>query len=289
MKSKLFLDSGAFSAHQNKTTVNINDYMEFIKEHEDELEVYANLDSIGSAEETWKNQKIMEDAGLNPIPVYHLDEPLKYLNMCMEYPYFAVGGLASAKGRALEPFLRTVFEKICTKESDFYPTHKVHGFGIATPSIINMFPWASIDSTSWAQYSRFGIILVPRIKNGIFRYDLPPYSIAVSSRSKAVGDSEHFRNLAPMERQYITDYCEERGIPIGKTLFKQVTPGYILKSNESWTDRKDKRRVEVVTQKGVCNDGELRDVINLLYFLDLEKSQPEYPWAWTANKQNIFD
>jgi len=286
--AKLFLDSGAFSAYQNKTSIDIENYIQFIKEHKDEIEVYANLDSIGSAEETWKNQKAIEAAGLNPIPVYHLDEPSKYLDMCMEYPYFAVGGLASAKGRSLAPFLQTVFEKICTEKSDYFPTHKVHGFGIATPEIINMFPWYSIDSTSWVQYGRYGIILVPRIKYGEFRYDFPPYTIAISSRSKSIKDAEHFKNLSSMEKNWIINYCEIRGFKIGRTLYKQVNSDYVLKNNEHWFDRKDKSRVEVIVEDGLCTNGELRDSLNLMYFLELTQSQPKYPWRWSA-KKSIFD
>ena len=44
MKHKIFVDSGAFSAYQNKTTVNIQDYISFVKNHLHEIETYANLD-----------------------------------------------------------------------------------------------------------------------------------------------------------------------------------------------------------------------------------------------------
>lgn len=289
MNSKLFLDSGAFSAYENNTPIDIQKYIDFIKEHEKEVEVYANLDSIGSAEETWKNQRTMEAAGLNPLPVYHLNEDPKYLCMCMEYPYFAVGGLASAKGKSLQPFLETVFEKICTKKSDYYPTHKVHGFGIATPQIISMFPWYSVDSSSWVQYGRYGIILIPKIKYGRIRYDLAPYTIAISSRSKAVKDIKHFKNLAPMEQNWIRDYCKQKGFSIGRTLYKIATPGYVLKDNEKWFDKEVKDRVEVVIEKGLCCDGDMRDALNLMYFLDLEKNQPKWPWRWMSKEPSLFD
>ena len=285
---KIFADSGGFSAYSNGTTVDIYAYIAFIKEHEKEIEVYANLDDIGSAENSWKNQRIMERAGLNPIPVYHLNEDPKYLRWAMEYPYFAVGGLASAKGISLSPFLDSVFRKVCTKESDFFPTHKVHGFGMATPEIISRYPWFSIDSTSWAQYSRYGLALIPKIVNDKYRYDLPPYIITVSSRSKAIGDAKHLRNLGRMTQEWITAYCESKGCPMGRTLFKQVPWGYIVKENEKWTDRKERKRVEVIVEKGLCNNGELRDKLNLLYFLDLEKNQPCYPWAWRIEEAPLF-
>jgi hypothetical protein len=281
---KLFLDSGAYSAYQNKTSINIKEYMDFIRKHNNHIEVYANLDSIGSAEETWKNQREMEKNGLKPIPVFHLNESDKYLEMCMQYDYFAVGGLASAKGHSLKPFLQRVFEKVCPKSNDYYPTHKIHGFGIAAPEIITSFPWYSIDSTSWVQYGRFGIILIPKIKYGKVTYKEPPYTIAISSKSKAVGDENHFKNFTTIEKKYITDYCNEKGFVIGKTLTKNVPKGYVLKENESWIDRKTKMKIEKIVEKGLCCNGEMRDSLNLLYFLDLEKNQPKYPWRYLGSE-----
>ena len=76
-KVDLFLDSGAFSAMTQGVKIDIYEYIDFIKEHEDVLEVYANLDVIGSAEGTWKNQMIMEEAGLKPLPVFHYGEDEK--------------------------------------------------------------------------------------------------------------------------------------------------------------------------------------------------------------------
>ena len=133
--SKIFLDSGAFSAYMNKTTVVLQDYIDFIKEHESEIETYANLDDIGSPEKTWKNQKEMERQGLHPIPVYHMDEDEKFLHMAMEYEYFATGGLTLKGPSSLKNNLDRVFQHVCTEKTDYYPSNKIHGFGIATPSL----------------------------------------------------------------------------------------------------------------------------------------------------------
>jgi hypothetical protein len=301
---KLFLDSGAFSAYANKTTVDIQAYIKFIKEHENEIETYANLDDIGCPDKTWDNQKEMERQGLHPIPVYHLNEDPKYLEMAMKYEYFAVGGLASAKGAGLAPFVRNVFVKLCTKESNYLPTHKVHGFGIATPEILIQFPWYSVDSTSWVMYGRYGIILVPNEDSrGNLDYENPPESVAISSRSKGtVDDFEHFSRLSDYRKKRITRYFTSKGFKLGKSLTKNVTCDYVLKPNEKWIDKDakerhktkpemslfepdlvKKERVEVVLEPGLQNNGEIRDALNLIYFLDLEKYQPKWPWPWKPN------
>ena len=102
MNHSLFLDSGAYSAWTSGKELLVEDYIEYIKEHKDYIDVYANLDVIGSAEGTWENQRKMEAAGSSPLPVYHVNEPLKYLDMCMEYDYFAVGGMAKPSSSVLQ-------------------------------------------------------------------------------------------------------------------------------------------------------------------------------------------
>jgi hypothetical protein len=288
MRSLLFLDSGAYSAYMQKTTIVLQDYINFIKEHESEIETYANLDDIGSVKNTWKNQEEMERQGLHPIPVYHMDEDEKYLRRAMEYEYFAVGGLTLKSSSSLKNNLDRVFQHVCTEKTDYYPSNKIHGFGIATPSLLIRYPWWSADTASWVLYGKYGMILIPRIKNGEFRYDLPPYTITVSSRSKAIGDENHFRNLSSMERKQIELYCKKENFIIGKTLYKQVKAGYVLKENEKFTDRKTKDRVEVIVEDGLCCNHELRDSLNLRYFLNLEKFQKPYPWRWVVRKNNLF-
>jgi len=285
---KIFLDSGAFSAYMNKTTVVLQDYIDFIKEHESEIETYANLDDIGSPEKTWENQEEMERQGLHPIPVYHMDENEKFLRMAMEYEYFAVGGLTLKSAGALQNNLDRVFQQVCTEKTNYLPANKIHGFGLATPHLLVRYPWFSVDTSSWVQYGKYGLILIPKIKNGKVRFDLPPFVISVSSRSKAIGDEKHFRNLSSMEKEYITNYCKQEGFVIGKTLYKKVEAGYKLKDNEKFTDRKTKDRVEVVIEKGLCCNHEMRDSLNLLFFLNLEKHQRPWPWAFTMRKNNLF-
>ena len=43
---------------------------------------------------------------------------------------------------------------------------------------------------------------------------------------------------------------------------------------------KSKRLLEIVVEPGLSNKYQLRDEMNIIYFLDLEKSMPEWPWAF---------
>jgi len=88
--AELFLDSGAYSAFTKGVKIDIQDYIRFIKRHG--VELYANLDDIKSHNKTLLNQKEMEKAGLNPLPVWHIYEPHSVLKWYVEnYDYVALG------------------------------------------------------------------------------------------------------------------------------------------------------------------------------------------------------
>ena len=66
----LFLDSGAFSAMHSGAEINIDAYIDFIKEHGAKFEKVAALDCIGDWKGTEKNLQYMRGKGVNPIPVF---------------------------------------------------------------------------------------------------------------------------------------------------------------------------------------------------------------------------
>jgi len=140
MYNNLFLDSGAFSADKSGNPIDIDAYMKFIHENKDDISIYANLDVIGDWPATWTNQRIMEAEGLTPIPVHHLEDPMKCLDWCLDYDYFALGGIAGgATTKDRIRFFDKCWNVICDK--DGFPKSKVHGFGMASPSLIKKWPW----------------------------------------------------------------------------------------------------------------------------------------------------
>ena len=87
-KKKRFLDSGAFTAFTLWKKIDLQEYIEFVKKNKQFFELYANLDVIGDYEATDKNQKIMENAGLKPLPTYHMWEPREYFEELVDrYDY----------------------------------------------------------------------------------------------------------------------------------------------------------------------------------------------------------
>lgn len=300
---KLFLDSGAFSSWSKGSEINIKDYIEFIKEYEEFLDVYAVLDSIGDPEKTLKNQKVMEKAGLTPLPCFHYGEPEKYLIHYLEnYDYIALGGMVPISTPNLIGWLDRIFKDyLCGK--DGMPKVKVHGFGMTSIDLMFRYPWYSVDSTSWVMTSRFGSIYVPKYRQGKFIYNEIPWKVAVSNRSPDMKEQgKHITSFSHLEQEIILDYIHAKGYKMGESKYKKVdSPKYLLKKGERWFGKEeaDSQRsihgeerknsfvktgwgkdliVETVIDPGIANDYSQRDVMNILYYLDLEKEFPKWPW-----------
>ena len=189
----VFLDSGAFSAWRKNEVIDMDKYIEFCHKHKDNVEVYATLDVIGDPEKTWENHRIMEEAGLNPLPVYHCGSPAKYLHKCMDYEYFGLGGIAAQSEKVRLTFLDHVFKEISDKKG--IPTHKTHGLGMTSFNLMREYPFYSVDSTSFALYAAYGIVLIPRKKNGQYDYTQEPYQVFISSQSNKKGYGAHFKTM----------------------------------------------------------------------------------------------
>lgn len=283
---KIFLDSGAFSAKSIGAEINIQEYINFVKQYQDYLEVYANLDVIGDAEATLKNQKIMEDAGLKPLPCFHYKEPIKYLKHYIDnYDYIALGGMVGTKVE-ISKWLDLLF-------SEHIPTNtKVHGFGQTSLKLLIRYPWYSVDSTSWCVTGRMGSIYVPRKKDNKYLYDENSWKISVSNRSPdKIQAGKHIDTFTPGQRTTILGYLDKIGYKLGRSNFFTGPKGYQLEQNERWFGKAfpdDSREVEKVIAKGLSNDYKLRDEVNIIYFLDLEKALPEWPWEFKKKGNTGF-
>lgn len=294
---KLFLDSGAFSAWSKGAEIKIEEYIQFIKDNKEYIDMYSNLDVIGSAEGTWKNQKIMEKAGLSPIPVYHYGEDIKWLKklLTLEYPYISLGGMVPISTKDLIHWLDELWSTYLTDDKGM-PIVKVHGFGLTSLPLMLRYPWYSVDSTSWVVTGRMGAIYVPKMKNGEYIYDENSWKISVSNKSPDQKEAgQHLLTMAPAVRKLILEYIHGKGYVLGKSEFKKETQSYELKENEKWNEKKPKdksalREVEILVERGISNDYKLRDEMNIQYFLDLEQSIQKWPWPFVkkATTKSFF-
>lgn len=282
----LFLDSGAFSALTQGVEIDIQKYIEFIKRNIDVIQVYVNLDVIGDPVATFENQMIMENAGLKPLPVYHYKEPYYFLEQYLQrgYDYIGLGGMvATGEKSSMRSWLDETFEKyVCDKAG--WPKVKVHGFGMTALKYMMRYPWYSVDSTSWVLTGRMGDILIPKKTNGEYDYKKIPHKLTVSNTSPAQGKiGGHFNSCTESQQRIFREYFEGKGFRMGSSIFIEKDPEkYELKDGERWNKKKD-GMVERVLVPGLSNDYRFRDQLNIIYFLDLEKKLPQWPWQFKTN------
>lgn len=151
----LFIDSGAFSAFAQGKTIDIREYATFLKEQTPHT--FSNLDVIGSPEKTWVNQMTLESMGLNPLPVFHVTSPLSNLERILEnpkYSRFAFGGMVPHSKN--KDFLKKKLDAAWNIIIKGKRIPRIHAFGMSSHWLLERYPFASADSTSWIAFRRFG-------------------------------------------------------------------------------------------------------------------------------------
>ncbi len=288
----LFLDSGAYSAFTQGVSIDIYEYIDFIKKYKKHLTLYANLDVIGDAEATLKNQKIMEKAGLKPLPCFHFGEDMKYLRYYVDnYEYLGLGMAGNRNAGVLSSWLDQCFSIICDQPGHL-PKIKIHGYAMTSVMLMLRYPWYSVDSTSWVIMSRLGQVFVPRVgPDGKPLFDERVWKVQVSSRSNSKEEKgKHINTFPPHQKEQVLRYFKAKGYRLGSSKFKTEKSTYELKEGERWFGKEEDgaRQVEVIVEPGLCNDYCQRDELNVHYFLDLEKTMKKWPWSFTRQAEQGF-
>lgn len=217
--AKVFLDSGAFSAFTKGVKVDVEAYCEYIKSNSDILEEIDGrpcasvLDGIGDPKLTWENQARMETLGVCPLPCFHYGEDERYLDWYIEnYPYITLGGMVPISTPQLIHWLDRIWKNhLCDRHG--VPKLKVHGFGLTTISLMERYPWYSVDSSSWVQMAGNGTILLPEFG-----------ALSVSEKSPQAKDSgRHVDTVPPMQRKAIEDLLNQQGFELERLRTEYVS------------------------------------------------------------------
>lgn len=222
-------------------------YIEFLLEHKDQIGVYSNLDVINSPELTWRNQQILEDAGLDPMPVFHLgNDPVWAKRYTDNYEYLAIGGMhpnrpGTLMGTGAPGPLINLFKDHLTDNLGF-PKVKLHGFACTSVPLMVALPWHSVDSTVIRKHAMYGKVILP-LANTVRKYS----SITVSTRDARSKLDENYG-----------------GVTIDR--FRQLAAEHRYTIEE----------LGVSTVK--------RMIINAMYFKKLVESLPAWPWSIATKK-----
>lgn len=233
-KSKLFIDSGAFTAHTKGKEVNVDEYIELMNSIDDQVTVFAQVDKIPgvwgrpkSKEElaeapilSWENYNYMVRRVKSPkklLPIFHHGEDFKYLKQMLEFTYpedildkSCVGqhidyiGVSCSKevssGEWIEWFSK-VFKMIRDSSN---PNVKTHAFGMTSLKILEQFPFTSADSTSWVRSASFGNIMVG------YR--------AVYTSNRNLDDPNHINNQSKAVRDAVAAICEKHNFDLNEII-----------------------------------------------------------------------
>ena len=160
---RVLFDSGAYTVWNSGTSLNVKDYIQYLKKldlsnHGFEF-IPVNLDVIpgrpghtGSlsessiqeaAEQSWKHYLVMKASGLNPMPIYHQGEQICWLNKMMDKTdYIGISPANDVSRKARSQWLTKVFKYLDGRGI------KTHGFGVTSFTLMESFPWYSVDSAS---------------------------------------------------------------------------------------------------------------------------------------------
>lgn len=208
--ARIFLDSGAFSAHTLGVELKVSDYCDYIQRNTDILRVEDGvvmasvLDGIGDPLQTYRNQYEMELRGSRPLPCFHAGEDERYLeHYVRNYPYITLGGMVGSSTKQLQIWLDRIWDKYLVDGSG-RARLKVHGFGITSVPLMERYPWYSCDSSSWIQSTSFGTVVTPKYG-----------PISVSEKSPSRHDSgQHITTLSAIEQDHVLRYLEEQGFTL---------------------------------------------------------------------------
>lgn len=273
-KLTVVLDSGAYTAWTKGRPIKIEEYCDYIEDHKDVVSHYVALDVIPgvrgkkptsddiekAARASWDNLLYMKDRGLDPVPVYHQGEDIKWLQRMMDLgcTYIGISPSNDHQPATRKLWLDKVFDYITDNEG--WPVIRTHGFGVTSIPLLFRYPWHSADSTSWALFSAYGFVLVPRPSSesgARYRYDTSPISVRVSD-STSMQLSEDFQGFSMKPNS-------------GPIHFDQI-PGssrdYVLEYLDFI--KADLSKVRASYQE--------REVVNLRFFSDVAKFMPKRPY-----------
>lgn len=161
---EFLLDSGAFvfinkskkalSFTEEKLKKYIDDYIKFINQYDIKRFFEMDIDSIVGYDKVKEIRKYIEEkTNKKVIPVWHRSRGIEeFHDMCKEYKYVAVGGIAAKEIK------RSEYEFLCDL-CDIAHSYgcKIHGLGYSPLSVLNerKCPFDTIDSTTWIGH-RFG-------------------------------------------------------------------------------------------------------------------------------------
>lgn len=162
--SNVLIDSGAFSAFTLGKEINLNNYIDVcLKDYHGKVWQYIQLDKVRNPEVTHKNLKIMVDRGLQPMPVFTMNDDYSIIpEMVSINPYLCVaGGVKSSDNYIFRRYQQV--NKVSEGKA------KIHGLGFLRFPALYQLPLYSGDSSSFMSGAMWGKIYLYTRKRGVHK------------------------------------------------------------------------------------------------------------------------
>lgn len=181
--NRIFIDSGAYSVHTGKATVDIDEYINYINSIDDHISAVAQVDTIPgrfqqpksredyveSAMKSWENFLYMYSRLKSPeklIPVFHYGESFDALRNMLEWrdengkplSYVGISPANDSPQKIKNIYMQNVYD-IIAKSSN--PNVHTHLFGMTALDALSKVPAYSADSISHRLIGAYGKVLIP--------------------------------------------------------------------------------------------------------------------------------
>jgi len=250
----IILDSGAFSAWSQKVTIDLVKYADYALKWIDQVSYVVNLDVIPaepgvnpsaaeierSASLGYENYKYLLERGIPKeklIHVFHQHENTKWLNKMVHEDKMPYIGLSPANDMTTQQ--KMSFLEQCmpfVTDSNGLPIVKFHGFAVTSFDLMKMFPWYSVDSSTWAVAGGRDAAFIPMASKD---NELEP-DFSVGPRKftfSQIGGRDPLHILNALENhnskgnqlKFVLNYLKSVDVPLGEQEFIRVKKeGYIL-------------------------------------------------------------
>ena len=202
-----FLRRGKVEQHEQFREKTFKGYVDFIKKDRRYWDAYINFDYRIHAPTVYKMQKRLEKLGLHPIPVFHGDDGMDWLRRYIDDGHNLIG-IGGAKN-----IRRTWEQRRFYLDQVFNMTEKAgvmcHGLAFTSLSLAFCYPWYSVDSSTWARFSAYGVVLIMEPES----HRLGPIHISPEYMAKKKGS---YNDMPPRIQKEIRRQIEESGFDFDK-------------------------------------------------------------------------
>lgn len=219
-RGQMFLDSGAFtlarhygnrlSSFFGKDGLRyVDNYAAFVRRYLHRgVDLYANVDVIGDADLTWRNQVYLERVhNLRPVPVVHCRSGVKWLRRYLDdgHELIGLGGLVGRGATQRNEWLTKCFAYL-RDSSTGLPRVKVHCFGVTDVKYLLRYPFHSSDSATWCKVAARGHVLLPQWHD-VHRFDRIPHL-------RHVSDEHAIATMKPKQFAALQRWLHLIGLPL---------------------------------------------------------------------------